>query len=462
MKKGRITMNTSDFPQEIGFDTSPLPANFIPYIANNMVAFYSSTQPIEPSSFDEDITYPKAGRIATYFERKHLIRSLEEVAKTPTGRAALRAFYYNAKQQQTQNPSFRYGILIQPTCPNMGLCHLDSGIIEINNQNIQNLINENADNQNQKAKESAALFLYGTTFLHESMHIRQAQSGLSSSYDPMIMSHLNVYLDAAPQALSKQLITESNNPILHQLFHIDNPTIQEYQHLSNTNPQQLPHYSTNKIRQYTRDFLTPIEASPQSNYAQLHTKWNYLRQNLYLKSYASEENKQHQETFVQYFKTAINTSLTLTLLLPQSFHNALNQYSQEIMIHCSKEQIAALQQFLNGKQKFPEELFPNKKGKDYLAAKNFEQFIVDIDTSFQTLSTLSSEITNGNSEAKAKAQQIRAHLKKRYDINLSSTNQNNEPIAANAPSSTIQNNAQNITNNITSLEILSPQQKNMS
>ena len=132
------------------------------------------------------------------------------------------------------------------------------------------------------------------------------------------------------------------------------------------------------------------------------------------------------------------------------------------MTHCSKEQIAALQQFLNGKQKFPEELFPNKKGKDYLAAQNFEQFIVDIDTSFQTLSTLSSEITNGSSEAKAKAQQIRAHLKKRYGINLSSTNQNNEPIAANAPSSTIQNNAQNITNNITSLEILSPQQKNMS
>ena len=433
-------MNTSAFPQEIGFDTSPLPANFIPYIANTMFAFYSSTQPITPASFDEDISYPKAGRIATYFERKYLIKSLEEVAKTPTGRAALRAFYYNTKQQQEQNPSFRYGILIPANCPHIGLCHLDRGIIEINKKNIQSLVNENAGNQSQKLKENASLFLYGTTVLHEAIHIRQAQSGLSASYDPMIRNHLNVYLDALPQALSNQLITESNNPILQQAFHVDESSIQEYHHVSTNNPQQLTHYSANKIQQYTQDFLSPIETIAQSNHPQLHTKWKYLRQNLYLKSYASEENNLHRVTFVQYFKTATNTSLTFASLLPQSFHNAFNQHSQEIISHCSKEQIAALQGFLNGKQKFPEELFLDKESKAYQAAKNFESFILEVDSSFQTPSKSTPKITNGNNEAKE------TPILQEQDAIQTTTLPHNEPINASTPSSTIQTNAQNITN----------------
>ena len=455
-------MNTSAFPQEIGFDTSPLPANFIPYIANNMFAFYSSTQPITPASFDEDISYPKAGRISTYFERKHLIRSLEEVAKTPTGRAALRAFYYNTKQQQDQNPSFRYGILIPANCPHIGLCHLDRGIIEINKKNIQSLVTENSGNQSQKAQENASLFLYGTTVLHEAIHIRQAQSGLSASYDPMIRNHLNVYLDALPQALSNQLITESNNPILQQAFHIDESSIQEHQHISTNNPHQLTNYSTHKIQQYTRNFLSPIEATPTSNQAQLYTKWKYLRQNLYLKPYDSEGNNQHRETFVQYFNTASNTSLTFIPLLPQSFHNTLTQHSQEILAHCSTEQITALQRFLNGKQKFPEELFPDKKSKAYQAAKNFETFIVDIDTSFQALSELTTEITNGNCEAQKKDKKIKTNLKKRCGISLSATSQTSEPISTNTTHTTIQTHAQNITNNINNPTISAQQQKNMS
>lgn len=446
-------MNTKAFPQEIGFDTSALPPHFIEQTVHSLVNFCADA---EISKESDKPT--KAGAFSSFFAKRQLIDALHEVAKTPMGRAAIRAFYYNGQQLKKQDPDFKYYLSTKASCPNLGLCHLDSGIIEINEQNINtHLAKANNDLISQgtspakATQKQAKLFLHGVTFLHESMHINQAKTGVSASYDPWIMDHLSIFLDAVPQAVSRELFTESNNPLLHQAFKISLSEIANFHQAeaaaNATDPNiNLSAHLTQKIQAHTRTFLTPLDQKTASDYSILKTRWNYLKQNLYLFSYEREKNPTHRAAFSDYLKTSTGVNLKFTSLLPQKLKKQIEHSAQKIQKHYSKTDVQALQSFVQGKIPFPEHLFQDTKNPAYKEVQTLKTLITNLDTSFEELSNLSLKITQGDAKAIQKSTQILRDLNEKCGISLPPQNLGTTPSAnAPAPQSTLSQNAQNIT-----------------
>ena len=446
-------MNTKAFPQEIGFDTSALPPHFIEQTVHSLVDFCADA---EISKESDEPT--KAGAFSSFFAKRQLIDALHEVAKTPIGRAAIRAFYYNGQQLKKQDPDFKYYLSTKANCPNLGLCHLDSGIIEINEQNINSHL-EKAKNDlisqgispSKTTQKQAKLFLHGTTFLHESMHINQAKAGVSASYDPWIMDHLSIFLDATPQAISRELFTESNNPLLHKAFKISPSEIATFhQAEANTTATSkninFSTHLTQKIQDKTREFLKPIDQT-SNDYSTLKTRWNYLKQNLYLFSYEREKNTTHRATFADYLKTSTGIQLKFTPLLPQKLKKQIERSAQKIQKHYSKTDVQALQSFVQGKIPFPEHLFQDTKNPAYKEVQSLKTLITNLDTSFEELSNLSPKINQGDTKAIQKSTQILRDLNAKCGISLPPQNLGTTPSAnAPVPQRTLNKNAQNITN----------------
>ena len=447
-------MNTEAFPQEIGFDTSALPPHFIEQTVHSLVDFCADS---EISKESDEPT--KAGVFSSFFAKRQLIDALHEVAKTPMGRAAIRAFYYNGQQLKKQDPDFKYYLSTKAHCPNLGLCHLDSGIIEITDPNInahlakaKNDLTAQGISLSKTTQKQAKLFLHGTTFLHETMHINQAKAGLSSSYDPWIMDHLNIFLDAVPQAVSRELFTESNNPLLHQAFKIS-PTeiVTFYQAETNDNATDpninLSNHLTQKIQTNTHTFLTPLDQKTASDYSTLKTRWNYLKQNLYLFSYEREKNPTHRATFSDYLKTSTGVNLKFTSLLPQKLKKQIKYLAQKIQKHYSKTDIQALQSFVQGKIPFPEHLFQDTKNPAYKEVQNLKKLITNLDISFEELSNLSLKITQGDTKAIQKRNKILKDLNDKSGISLPTQNSNTKAsIPASMHQGSLNQHAKNITN----------------
>lgn len=422
-------------PKEINFSTDPLAKGIIDYIINHQVEFVN-----KPNDMGE---MNPINFISRYQQKKHLKKALEEVSKTPTGRASIHAFYYNTIQAQKEDPDFKYKIIIGDKENSFGTSHMGNLSITINPEQIKSTIQKTQKEltkTSQEAKE-AELLLHGITFLHESMHIRQSMSGLTSSYDPFIMDYFNTYIEAGPQAMGQQIITESNNPILHHYFHISKKAFEEYQ----SHKGDLTNYSTQKIKDHTSDFLRPFDEKPVSDYATLHTRWQYIRQNLYIKNYDREKNQTHRDLFNNYIKTAHGVDLKFKPLLPLKLQKILSQHFENIKKTCSKEQINALQSFLQGKTNFPQHLFQDKKDKSSQAAFSLQRLITDLDNSFHEISSLTPKIQEKDPQALQKSKSILKKLEKDYGFTLPQKNKKGDTIAKNQILPTLQSNGENIT-----------------
>ena len=180
---------------------------------------------------------------------KMMIRAIKTVCQTPTGRMAFRATCYNIQQHRAQNPKSEYRL----TVCFAGKSEDSVGSVNVDDSNCiclyQDTMREVWEDRfctfrkrsnfpddislTDEEKEKAFYLDLGWVFFHEAQHVRQLQN-------PQLQGQLtHLFLDAAPQALARQIILESNSRISQWCLNITNSEVQAYRRAVDFNPETL-------------------------------------------------------------------------------------------------------------------------------------------------------------------------------------------------------------------------------
>ena len=379
---------------------------------------------------------------ASRSDRRALIDGLVEVCKTPTGRASLRATENNIRYQRQTDPNYKIKIDrkdglssvyggVDPT--------IDSNTILLFPDTIRESVETTKDelskqgkklNRNQRDIDQLVNFQFGATFLHEAQHVRQmAVKGIKNN------SNL-LKLDAGPQALSRQLAIESNQPIIRSMYNVSE---QEYATYLNAvidpktnqiDPRKAQEHSKKMQRTFTRDFLSPFSEKPSSNHGNINAKWIYHRDNI-LKQVllGTSTNSKTDATLDTYIRTVnlVNSRSGSTEI--DNLNKTFRKNAAKVLKHCSKQEREAL--YIHLRNGTPPTRREFATYEAYSSAVSFFNDIEEINRDFQDLSYHSVNIHNGDKKSQEESKKIIDRINKKYGIKIPRTNKKGEQVATN-------------------------------
>lgn len=413
-----------------------------------------STEPLSDKEIHSfcvnDIRY--AG-ISFGADRRLLEKALKSICEiSPSARASLRATIYNIRQQQKTNHNYKLDVNITTSGPQNMNAMVDSSEpnkINIHLNTIRNSIKSIQKIFDEMAKKSLFLitdsqyqnaesFMVGSYFLHEAQHVRQLQVK-----DILAQTNNLQLLDAAPQALTRQIAVESQNIYLIADNGISKKEIDQYLRSQN----KISHAS--RMQQaYGNDFIAPIADKPHLNHGQLFTKWIYTRDAVFMDLLIPEVNKEKKTgtALASYLENVNHLKLPKKDPTKKELSKYFAPQIKEIFNHATKEDRALLYGLIRLNKKPKQSDFSSPKA--YQSSLKLFLTLQDINTDMRDLSILSPRVYEGNihpqfNDFKQEAQKIRQRLKQKYGITISEFNKKGDKIAHRDPSSSKSSTASN-------------------
>lgn len=390
---------------------------------------------------------------------KMMIRAIKTVCQTPTGRMAFRATCYNIQQHRAQNPKYRLTVCFA------GKSEDSVGSVNVDDSNCiclyQDTMREIWEKRfctfrkrsnfpddislTDKEKEKAFYLELGWVFFHEAQHVRQLQN-------PQLQGQLtHLFLDAAPQALARQIILESDSRISQWCLNITNSEVQAYRRAVDFNPETLAfdeqkavEYSRNNQRDYIKDFIFAMDKKPFIHYGYICTRWNYLKPDVVLAhiypEWVQKETGYKADVFRPASKDPLLASLMETHNLPVTgkFNLAdyagpkLKEQGKEIQEHLTVEERATLALACITEEDLDESKFQgtSKKHKIELA-KKYMQSLKELKDLLGQLEMVSEALVDNpnNQKALKKSKEIRTQLKEQFGLVMETFNQYDQRIA---------------------------------
>ena len=255
-------MNNPFYPNEYDYSNAPISDADIYNFCNTMLDFdgwdYFTDDPNE------------------------LAKSLIKVCKySPTARQSLRATIDNIELQRKTNPDYKLDVCIssekQAYCglvnevePNK--IYIFPNTIKQNYNDLELILGDKSFKDSPEFKEALEIEL-AITFLHETQHVHQFQN------EKMLKQKHNLQaLDAAPQALSRQIAIEAENYYTHLNYFISTLEIRHYKEEKQKNPNT---YSKKMQQAFATDFISNLSSKPSINHGQLSHRWTYAKLNFF-------------------------------------------------------------------------------------------------------------------------------------------------------------------------------------
>lgn len=374
----------------------------------------------------------------SFGDAKELEKALTQLCKvSPTARVALRATMYNVQQQRKTNPDYRIDLNIEnsDTLSTYGGIVFDYKPNEINifPKNIKRdmkIIKEVYDPKNiyldKKDAERGYNYLLGMYFLHETQHVRQLQNKdiLSQKADLIL-------LDAGPQAFNRLVALETNNFYLKGLQLINQKEQSDFY-----DGQKGKKSSLKRQQMYGNDFLSSIEVTPQINHASLKNKWSYIRNDIFQNLLNKElnEKKEKGDALADYLRDVNHLSVPKNDVTRKRLTTYFAPQVQEFLKVATKKDAAMLYYHILVEKELKKEDFSSDKV--YELAQKINLDVMDLNKNMINISSNSFLIHQADclsedrlQEIKNKTKKIRAHLKKKYGIQISSYNQKGERVA---------------------------------
>ena len=383
--------------------------------------------------------YPEK-KLFQWSDRNELFKALKEISKTPTGRMSLRATMWYVQEQKKVDPGFKLKVVIGHDMSENDV----KGKVLINNPDTiylnPNAIKKEVKNHSdtKTVNPNAYYYFMGSVFLHEAQHTRQFSSGDAFFANGTYNFRL---IDAAPQALTKQLAIESPYPEIQKGFKISQKEIQDYRNAVDYNPktgefdeQKASRYSTRMQQGYTLDFARSYEKRPFRNHTQLNAKWLYERSQLFFNLARPDAVPSSSYSEARYMKDTNRVQIDPKQKDSQFgvfCYRAVQKNYQAVLRNCPQEDRIYMAKLFQ-KDKNPK-LDPKafSSHKSYATAKRFVDQLNEMGQLFETISLASQQIHDNPNDKKALRDSdiARKILKEKYGIIISTKNQNNQTVA---------------------------------
>lgn len=454
MQENKMTEHSLPYPDELGFSCATHDKNGVPIetvivqFAHQYVEFGYETIEIDENGAPREVKKPK------YFQsrdRNLFINALKEAAKTPAGRIAIWAMVDRAQKLHKLYPDcphlYKYYIVIDhenyPESHHGHVSYKEPCFVHLTPQNIEKYILDKKefflkknilpkeDMTEEKIKE-ACLFYTGCILLHEMQHSRQG-----FFIDPVDCGFYDIYKEAGPQGLTRQMLVESGSPFLHAVFDITKTEWDEYVQESGYNPQtktvdeqKATAYSQKMQQRYSLDFASKLDEQPYTNYTLLYYRFRYIMgcfPNFIIPQQEASVQKYMREFLVKTNKIKINSFNPMPPKTEKFFKNLL----QAVEKAGGKKAVFYLADCMQkGVEPKPEDFEKGEKDEAYQAVLCYYNAQKDFLDNLKELSKLSPKIQDGDKEAQKRSQEIRTHLKKTYGLDLNPYNRQGQRVAS--------------------------------
>ncbi len=341
--------------------------------------------------------------------QKTLVNGLIEALKTPTGRIQFNLLKIFILSEQQKNPNYKLEVEFSPKT-NTGYLGCVYG------KNPHRIILCHNSIKKLFKDKRAQNFQIGATFLHEFGHVMQF-NGLFNKSKISAVS-----LDAATNAFSNQIAIESPYEENRTYRNISQKDRQAYEEAVNLQPdgsfdiEKAFNYSIQQRQRYINHFNDDHFQTPNDHHGYISRQIGYLLKDIpfiLLLPKNNKQNKRHSE-----------------YLLNHPVTKALKQPAEIILKNSTNEERSLLVSKILKKQKITRADFKSEEA--YNAALQYIKITKDIKSHLQQIAILSPQIHDNPNNQKLIQQSQRhlTYLKKQYNIDLPSFNQNNERIAS--------------------------------